>query len=81
MLFGFTTSGNSRNIVEAFAAAKKRGVKTVLVSGKGGGRLKGAADFELIVPSSSTARIQEVHTFLLHSWLEAVDEAFAGSGE
>lgn len=81
LLFGFTTSGNSRNIVEAFAAAKKRGVKTVLVSGKGGGRLKGAADFELIVPSSSTARIQEVHTLFLHSWLEAVDEAFAGSGE
>ncbi|PWL69725.1 MAG: phosphoheptose isomerase [Verrucomicrobia bacterium] len=81
LLFGFTTSGNSRNIVEAFAAAKKRGVKTVLVSGKGGGRLRGAADFELIVPSSSTARIQEVHTLFLHSWLEAVDEAFVGSGE
>ena len=41
--------------------------------------LKGAADYELIVPSNCTARIQEVHTLFLHSWLEMVDEAFAVS--
>ena len=75
LLFGFTTSGNSRNI-----AASNKGVKTILVSGKGGGKLKGAADYELIVPSNSTARIQEVHTFFLHSWLEMVDEVFAVNG-
>ena len=79
LLFGFTTSGNSRNIAEAFFAAKNNGVKTILVSGKGGGKLKGAADYELIVPSNCTARIQEVHTLFLHSWLEMVDEAFAVS--
>lgn len=79
LLFGFTTSGNSRNIAEAFFAARNKGVKTILVSGKGGGKLKGAADYELIVPSNSTARIQEVHTLFLHSWLEMVDEFFAVS--
>lgn len=79
LLFGFTTSGNSRNIAEAFSAAKNNGLKTILVSGKGGGMLKGAADYELIVPSNCTARIQEVHTLFLHSWLEMVDEFFAVS--
>ena len=73
VLVAFTTSGNSANILRAFEAAEKRGVTTVLVSGKDGGAAAGGCDFEIIVPSQATARIQEVHTFILHQWLELVE--------
>ena len=48
---GLTTSGNSKNIVNAFQAAKERGLQTISFLGKGGGKLKGIADLELIVMS------------------------------
>lgn len=73
ILVGFTTSGNSPNIVRAFEVARSQGVITILVSGKDGGALKGTADHEIIVPSESTARIQEIHTVVLHQWLEVID--------
>lgn len=74
VLVGFTTSGNSPNIIKAFQVAKDRGVITILVSGKDGGALHGTADHEIIVPSQSTARIQEIHTVILHQWLEGIDK-------
>lgn len=73
ILVGFTTSGNSPNIIRAFEVARLQGVITILVSGKDGGALKGSADHEIIVPSESTARIQEIHTVVLHQWLEIID--------
>ncbi len=73
ILLAFTTSGNSSNILQVFEAAKQQQVSTVLVSGKDGGAAAGTCDFEIIVPSQSTARIQEVHTFILHQWLELVE--------
>lgn len=73
VLVGFTTSGNSPNVIRAFEAAKKIGVTTILLSGKDGGKAKGSCDHEIIVPSNNTARIQEVHTIVLHQWLEAID--------
>ena len=73
VLVAFTTSGNSVNILRAFEAAKGKGLTTVLVSGKGGGDAAGICDFEIIVPGQTTARIQEVHTFVLHQWLEIVE--------
>jgi D-sedoheptulose 7-phosphate isomerase len=77
LLVCFTTSGNSPNILRALAAAKQRGVKSVALLGKDGGKAKGKADLELIVPSRDTARIQEAHTFLLHALLEVIDREFA----
>ena len=77
LLVCFTTSGNSPNILRALAAAKKRDVKSVALLGKGGGKAKGKADLELIVPSSDTARVQEAHTLLVHALLEAVEHEFA----
>ncbi|MFH1066964.1 MAG: D-sedoheptulose 7-phosphate isomerase [bacterium] len=71
----FTTSGNSGNIVSALDAAKKRGLRTIALLGKDGGRCKGLADFEVIVPSNNTARIQEIHGWILHVILEAVEAA------
>ena len=73
MLVVFSTSGNSPNLIAALETARACGLRTIAVLGKGGGTAKGMADFELIVPSSVTARIQEVHTFVLHSWLALLE--------
>ncbi len=73
VLVGFTTSGHSANVLAAFTAARAKGVVTVLVAGKDGGKARGLCDHEIIVPSLNTARIQEVHTLVLHQWLEAID--------
>jgi D-sedoheptulose 7-phosphate isomerase len=78
LLVCFSTSGNSANIVRALETARTRGVKSVALLGKGGGRAKGLADVEIIVDSADTARIQEAHTLLLHAVLERVEAAFTG---
>jgi len=74
ILVGFSTSGNSANVLAAFAKAKKQGITTIFLGGKDGGQTKGQCDFEIIVPSNTTARIQEIHTLVLHQWLEAIDD-------
>lgn len=73
VLVAFSTSGNSPNVLNAFASARRLGVITVLLSGKDGGKARAQCDHALIVPSKNTARIQEVHTLILHQWLEAID--------
>ena len=73
MLVGFTTSGNSENVIRAFRAAQKIGIVTILLAGKDGGSARGTCDHEIIIPSQNTARIQEMHTLVLHQWLEIVD--------
>lgn len=73
VLVGFTTSGNSANVLAAFAAAKPLGITTVLLAGRDGGKARGSCDHEIIVPSDSTSRIQEIHTLVLHQWLESID--------
>jgi D-sedoheptulose 7-phosphate isomerase len=73
VLVVFTTSGNSPNLILALETARSRGLKTVAVLGKTGGAAKGKADHEIIVSSSVTARIQEVHTFVLHAWLSQIE--------
>ncbi|HVO13941.1 MAG TPA: D-sedoheptulose 7-phosphate isomerase [Alphaproteobacteria bacterium] len=61
---GITTSGKSRNVVLALEAAKSRGLVAAALAGKDGGLLKGVADPLLVVPSQTTARIQEMHIML-----------------
>lgn len=73
ILVGFSTSGNSPNVLSAFKRCREIGVITVFLGGKSGGSAKGTCDHEIIVPSRTTARIQEVHTFILHQWLEVID--------
>ena len=73
ILVGFSTSGNSANIHQAFSAAKAKGLTTILLGGKDGGTIQHVADHSIIVPSNNTARIQELHTFILHNWLEHVE--------
>jgi D-sedoheptulose 7-phosphate isomerase len=67
VLLGISTSGNSPNIIRAVEAAKAKGVKTVILSGKDGGKLANIADIEIIVPHFGYAdRIQEVHIKIIH---------------
>ena len=73
LLVCFSTSGNSPNILRAIKAAKTKGVKSVAFLGKGGGKSKGKADLEMLVPSSDTGRVQEAHTLILHALLEVVE--------
>jgi D-sedoheptulose 7-phosphate isomerase len=73
VLLVFTTSGNSRNVVRALEAAQRRGLKTIALLGRGGGAARGQADFELIVASDETARIQEAHQFLLHAIMDIIE--------
>lgn len=76
LLVCFTTSGNSPNVLKAIETAKNMRVKTLALLGKGGGKCKGKADFEVIVPSDSTARIQEIHGWIVHVILEAVEAVY-----
>jgi D-sedoheptulose 7-phosphate isomerase len=74
----FSTSGRSANVVRGLAAAKELGATTVLFGGGDGGPAAEHADHALVVPSESTARIQELHVFFLHCVIDAVDRWAAG---
>jgi D-sedoheptulose 7-phosphate isomerase len=72
---GLTTSGNSQNIINAVQKAKELGLKTVLFLGKGGGKLKGHADYELLINGFKTSdRIQEAHMMAIHIIIEVLEE-------
>ena len=71
---GLSTSGNSPNVIHAFRAAKERGLTTVVLTGKGGGKMESVCDYLLDVPSESTPRIQEVHLLLLHLMALEIEE-------
>lgn len=73
LVIGITTSGNSANVVLAMEAAKKVGATTVGLIGGTGGKLLGLCDFNLIMPSNVTARIQEAHIFVGHSLCEILE--------
>ena len=71
-----TSSGNSANIVAALAEAKKLGIESLAFLGRGGGKCKGLATCDLIMPGQSGAAAQEAHLFLLHHFCELIDAAF-----
>ena len=66
LLVGISTSGNSRNIINAVKKAKEMGLKVLLLLGGDGGHLKGKGNIEICVPSKKTARIQECHILIGH---------------
>ncbi len=81
VLVGLSTSGNSPNIVEAFKAAKEKGMITVGFTGESGGKLKELSDHLFNVPSTVTPRIQESHIMLGHIICQLVEERyFAAKG-
>ena len=77
--FGISTSGNSANVLKGIHAAQERGLVTITLTGKDGGELAKTSDISLIVPSQSTARIQESHLCIEHTLCELVEEAMAKS--
>lgn len=79
-LIGLSTSGNSDSVLEAFVAAKELGMTTISLLGRDGGRARGMANVELIVPSNTTSRIQEAHIFLGHVLCEGVEQALGLAG-
>ncbi len=72
-LIVLSTSGNSPNIAGAIAAARAGGLITIALLGKDGGALRGRADHELIVPGSTSDRIQELHMLVLHILVEGIE--------
>lgn len=78
VLLSLSTSGNSPNIIAALETARSKGMKTVLLSGKDGGKLAGQADYEVIVPHFGYAdRIQEIHIKIIHILIMLIEEAVA----
>lgn len=73
ILVGFSTSGNSKNVILAFEAARKRKTPTIGLLGRDGGALKALSDIALIVPSQETERIQEIHITLVHIFCEILE--------
>ena len=70
---GISTSGNSPNIIKAFEVAKEMGMKRVALTGNNGGAISKMADLSLVVPSTSTPRIQETHILVGHLLCEMVE--------
>jgi len=71
-----TSSGNSGNVLAALHAAKSRGLESVAFLGRGGGKAKGLATVDLIMPGQSGASAQEAHLFLIHHFCELIDAEF-----
>lgn len=73
VLIGLSTSGNSKNVIRAFEAAKTKKMKTVALLGRDGGQMKDLADVAIIVPAQTSDRIQEVHIKIIHTVIETVE--------
>ncbi|QEK13663.1 SIS domain-containing protein [Crassaminicella thermophila] len=73
LLFLLSTSGNSKNLIQAALRAKKYGITIVGLLGRDGGTLNKLCDFSIIIPSWSTPEIQEVHLAIIHILCDYVD--------
>ena len=74
VLIGLSTSGRSRNVIEAFETARLRGLRSVAVLGGDGGEVRHLSDVAVVVPVSDTQRVQEVQMVILHLLCELVEE-------
>lgn len=74
--FGISTSGRSVNVEAALAAAKARGLVTIAMTGRDGGKMGADADIHLNVSEQSTARIQEVHRTIMHAMCALIDRDY-----
>ncbi|HKW37040.1 MAG TPA: phosphoheptose isomerase [Burkholderiales bacterium] len=82
VLFAISTSGNSKNVTRALAAAHEREMRVVALTGRGGGemsKLLAPEDVHICVPHSQTARIQEVHLLTLHCLCDGIDCMLLGA--
>jgi len=74
--FGISTSGRSANVEAALAAAKARGLVTIAMTGRDGGKMGADADIHLNVAEQSTARVQEVHRTIMHAVCALIDREY-----
>lgn len=75
VLFAISTSGNSKNIIEAINAAKLKGMKVIALTGKDGGKIKDICDIEIRVPHFGYSdRIQEIHIKIIHSMIDYIEK-------
>lgn len=76
VLLGISTSGNSANVIKAVEAAREKGMKVILLTGKDGGKLAGKADVEIRVPHFRYSdRIQEIHIKVIHILILLIEKA------
>jgi D-sedoheptulose 7-phosphate isomerase len=75
VFIAISTSGNSKNIVNAAIAARKMGAYVIALTGDSGGELAKYSDLLLNIPSTNTARIQEMHLLIEHTFCEAIEAA------
>lgn len=75
ILIGLSTSGNSKNVVEALKVARENGLSTICFTGEGGGKMKEYADLLMEIPSKDTPRIQECHMLIGHAICQIVEES------
>ena len=80
ILVGISTSGNSASVERAFLEGRAKGMSLVALLGKDGGRIGTLENLcRIVVPSSRTSVIQQVHITILHAWSRVIDEAFRGA--
>ena len=77
VFMGITTSGNSGNIINAFKCCQDMGITTIALLGKDGGLAKDFADVSIIIPSNTTARIQEAHILVGHAICANVESSMS----
>lgn len=80
LFIGISTSGNSQNVINAFESAKERGVTTVALVGRDGGKMAQMADFAIVIPSNATPRIQESHILIGHILCDIIEKELFGGG-
>ena len=77
VFLGISTSGNSHNIVEALKRAKVKNIKTIGLSGRGGGIIKDLCDINIIATSDDTPRIQEMHILIGHILCMLIEDSLS----
>ena len=77
ILFAISTSGNSKNIINALSCANNIGLKTVLLTGKDGGEASNISSFTIKVPSNITNNIQEMHIAVGHIICDIIEQEFS----
>ena len=73
LFIGLSTSGNSKNILQAFQTAKKLGIYSMALLGKDGGQAASMADHSIVVPAQTSERIQELHIKIIHTSIEVIE--------
>ena len=80
LFIGISTSGNSINIINAFLSAKEKGITTVALVGRDGGKMAQMADIAIVIPSNDTPRIQESHILIGHIICDIIEKEIFANG-